>query len=181
MMRVLALAIGLLSALPARADTLPPLAKTNPAHADPAPMLPRPPRPPAEAHLTVPAEPITLVIKDTPYRDLGKPDPALSNACKLGRFGVTRSLFRVLLTGKEDQAMLEAVPKHRHDLLIDPDKRARPGEAYYFRNPGWGDCEVRYDGPLPPRTLNERGTTVPPVDWEARKKRALEVWGKREK
>lgn len=175
-----ALLLCLLLPLAARADGLP-LSRTAPGHADPPKVIPRIPWPPAEAHMTVPQETITLVLKDTPWRDLGKPDPVLSSACKLGRFAPTRSLFRVLLGGKTGQAMLEAVPKYRHDLLFDPDRHARAGEAYYFRNPGWADCEVHYDGPQAPRTLGERGTALPTVDREMLRQKALEKWGKKQR
>jgi hypothetical protein len=172
------LLILLLLAPPALARDPAP-AKTNPAHMDPAPMIPKPPWPPAEAHMTDPLQTTWLILKDTAYKDFGKFDPVLSNACIQGRFAPTRSLYRVLLTGPKGQANLDAVPLDRRDLLHDPDKRARPKEVYYFRNAGWPDCEVRYDGPEPPRILDPRGTTVPPVNREQRKKDTLEKYGKK--
>lgn len=154
-------------------------AQTDQRHLTPPPPIPRPKRPPAEAHMTMPDEPITLVIKDTPWSGFGKPDPVLSSACKLGRFLPIETPYRTLLTGKSGQAMLETVPHYRRDLLRDLDKHARRGETYYFRNPGWGDCEVHYEGPDAPRQLDQRGTAAPPADREARRQKALETWGQR--
>ncbi len=179
-MRGVLFALGLLlCVVPASAADLGSLNKTAPGHVDPAPMIPRPPWPPAEAHITDPPQTTTLVVKDTPYHQFGKFDPVLTNACALGRFRPTRSLFRILLTGKTDQANLDAVPVHRRDLLFDPDRYARPDETYYFRNGDLPNCEVRYDGPEAPRKLDARGTTAAPVDRAERKKQALERWGKK--
>lgn len=152
---------------------------TDQRHLSPPPTIPRPKRPPAEAHMTQPAEPVILVVKDTPWSGFGKPDPVLSSACKLGRFLPLGTPFRTLLTGKSGQAMLETVPHYRSDLLRDLDKHARRGETYHFRNPGWGDCEVHFEGPEAPRQLDDRGTAAPPMDREARRQKALETWGRR--
>ena len=168
----------LLWSLPVAASDLPPLTKTDPGHRDPARMTPLTPWPRAEAHLTDPPQTTYLVVKDTPLSKFGTLDPVLSSACALGRFSPTRSLFRILLTGKTGQALLDAVPLHRRDLLSDPDKHARPGEIYYFRNPVSPNCEVRYDGPEPPRQLGSRGTAAPVPDRAALAQKARETWGK---
>ncbi|TAN48708.1 MAG: hypothetical protein EPN26_12285 [Rhodospirillales bacterium] len=92
-----------------------------------------------------------------PYWKAGKADAVLDQACRTGRFVPVAPLrLAAVFDGKEGSAVLGVVPKGRHDLLSDPGKLARAGETYYFFSPSWGNCQVFYEGPQPPRRLKGR-------------------------
>ncbi|MBF0166338.1 MAG: hypothetical protein HQL45_01805 [Alphaproteobacteria bacterium] len=87
-----------------------------------------------------------------PYWKAGKADPVLDQACRTGQFiPVSPLRLAAVFDGKTGQAVLYMIPKERHDLLIDPGNLARSGETYFFFSPNWGNCEVFYEGPQPPR------------------------------
>jgi hypothetical protein len=150
--------LGALGALilphPAQAD---PLTAPNERHLNPPilseelPKIPPPRRwPDAYEGLLVRRSPL-------PWWKAGKADAVLTEACRIGRFqGVDGLRLYVRFEGKEGRALLRVVPKGRHDLLADPDGLRRPEETYYFKDDGWGNCLVLYEGPKPPRVKAKR-------------------------
>jgi hypothetical protein len=100
-----------------------------------------------------------LLLKRSPlvWWKAGKTDAVLTEACRIGRFNGKDGLrLYTRFEGKEGRALLRTVPKGRHDLLADPDGLRRPEETYYFKDDGWGNCIVLYEGPKPPRVKAKR-------------------------
>ncbi|MBI4968942.1 MAG: hypothetical protein HZC25_12570 [Rhodospirillales bacterium] len=100
-------------------------------------------------------DPLRHRASKKPFWQAGKEDHVLSHACKIGRFnGIIPLRLYAVFEGKEGRALLTMVPRGRqHDLLTDPDGLARPGETYYFKDDGWANCRVFFEGPLAPRRL----------------------------
>ncbi|MDR3438682.1 hypothetical protein [Telmatospirillum sp.] len=125
---------------------------------------------------------VVTAISDKPYWTVGKPDPVLTNACRLRDFGsLALNRMVVRFNGEEGRGLLQVVPPtHRH-LLIDTRKLSRPDETYYFLNTGLATCEVWFTGKGRPRTLTAKyGTSLPPPDRAAlaKKKALINSWPK---
>lgn len=110
------------------------------------------PSPPTRSRWPDAFEYIQVKRSQKPYWTAGKADAVLDQACRIGQFvPVTPLRLSAVFDGKQGAAVLGFVPQGRHDLLNDPGKLAREGEAYYFYNADWGNCRVFYEGPLGPR------------------------------
>jgi hypothetical protein len=118
---------------------------------------------------------VVLSVSDQPYWTVGKPDPVLTNACRLGDFAsVPGNRIVVRFNGDQGRGLLQVVPPtHRH-LLIDRRKLSRPGEIYYFLNTGLATCDVWFAGRGKPRTLLA-GTSLPATDKTALARRKAEI------
>jgi len=81
-----------------------------------------------------------------PYWTVGERDNELSRACSLSDFGPRRLGELVArFTGAEGPGLLD-VAKDNGRNLHDPERRAKSGEDYFFRNAGTTSCEVLVGG-----------------------------------
>jgi hypothetical protein len=125
---------------------------------------------------------IVTAVSDQPYWTVGKPDPVLTNACRLDDFG-SQTLNRMVVrfNGDEGRGLLLVVPPtHRH-LLIDKRKLSRPAETYYFLNSGTTTCEVWFTGKGKPRSLTpQQNSSLPLSDPKAliKRKALINSWPK---
>ncbi|MBV9523869.1 MAG: hypothetical protein JO010_13805 [Alphaproteobacteria bacterium] len=89
----------------------------------------------------------TIVFTSTkPYWLVGVRDKALSQACSLGRFNIRKASRLVArFTGPEGAETLN-IGRGTGFNLYDPDRHAKPGEDYYFRNQNSTSCEVFVGG-----------------------------------
>ncbi|HXP98399.1 MAG TPA: hypothetical protein VN809_16925 [Telmatospirillum sp.] len=125
---------------------------------------------------------VITAISDKPYWTVGKPDPVLTQACRLGDFGsLPLNRMVVRFNGEEGRGLLQVVPPtHRH-LLIDGRKFSRANETYYFLNSGLATCEVWFTGKGTPRRFAANQTTsLPPPNPKAlaKKKAMINSWPK---
>lgn len=125
---------------------------------------------------------VVTAISDQPYWTVGKPDPVLTNACRLRDFGsLPLNRMVVRFDGEEGRGLLQVVPPTHRFLLIDSRKLSRPNETYYFLNTGLATCEVWFTGKGPPRRLDPiRKTSLPPPDPKAlaKRKALINSWPK---
>ena len=124
---------------------------------------------------------IVVATRTDPYWKAATFDPVLTNACKLGDFTVlplNTLVVRFATPGKTAEAgtgLLQIVPPDRRHLLIDARKLAAPGETYYFEDGTYPDCRVWVGNLVRPRRLSAAGTSLPPADPLALKKREAEI------
>jgi hypothetical protein len=87
-----------------------------------------------------------VLTSKSPYWRVGPLDETLSRACSLGRFNVADpTRWQAYFGGKEGTETL-AIAKGTGANLVDPDRRAKPREDYFFRNQGTTQCEVYVGG-----------------------------------
>jgi hypothetical protein len=125
---------------------------------------------------------VVTAISDQPYWTVGKPDPVLTNACRLRDFGsLALNRMVVRFNGEEGRGLLQVVPPTHRFLLIDTQKLSRPDETYYFLNTGLATCDVWFTGKGKPRVLNAKTkSSLPPADPKAlaKKKALINSWPK---
>ena len=93
-----------------------------------------------------PASAEVLLTSKSPYWKVGPRDQNLSRMCGMGRFNVASpERWTAHFVGKEGADTL-VVAKGTGENLRDPEKKAKPKEAYFFRNHGTTDCEVFVGG-----------------------------------
>ncbi len=117
--------------------------------------------------------------RKVPLKTAGILDPVLTSACRLGDFA-TLPLNRIVVrfTDKAGPGVLQVVPPPYRHLLVDRRNLARPNETYYFHDTGMPSCDVFVDGETKPRLLDRaRGTSLPPPDPNALKKRQALIAG----
>jgi hypothetical protein len=89
---------------------------------------------------------VVILNSKQPYWEVGARDPALSQACALGRFNVRKpSLYVARFSGPKGAATLN-IAKGTGLNLYDPDHRAKKAEDYFFRQQGSTSCEVYVGG-----------------------------------
>jgi hypothetical protein len=92
------------------------------------------------------AEEITVLTSKAPYWKVGPRDDKLSRACSLGRFNQRRPGSLVArFVGKEGYGVL-GVAKGNGVNLLDPDRKAKPREDYFFIDHGTTNCKVLVGG-----------------------------------
>jgi hypothetical protein len=125
---------------------------------------------------------VVTAISDKPYWTVGKPDPVLTNACRLRDFGsLALNRMVVRFNGEEGRGLLQVVPPTHRFLLIDNRKLSRPNETYYFLNTGLATCEVWFTGRGKPRHFSDdRNTSLPKPDPKAlaKEKALINSWPK---
>ena len=124
---------------------------------------------------------VVVAINNDPTWRTATFDPVLTNACRLGDFlsvPLNPMVVRFAVPGRNETAgrgALQIIPPDRRHLLVDKRRLAAQGETYYFEDADFPTCRVWVENLARPRRLGPDGTSLPPADPAALRKREAEI------